>query len=815
MNRFATMASILFFASTAVEAVNVHPTGGRTTPPTIETLSPRGVPQGATLVLAVEGYNLRGASAVYFSQSTVRGRVLEVKNLPDRPEPPRLGAAGLPSTIDLGPQPPRYQVRMEVSVDKEAAVGPARFRLATEFGMSPAGKILIEPGYPVDSEGGLGNEKDSTPDHPRAASAPAILTGVISQPGDEDYFAITVEAGEELVFEEGGIQIGSKIKPIIDLLRDDHTPLRLGAQFRHRAGRAFAHRFKKAGTYLVRVSDYEKSGGENHFYRLKVGDYALVESAYPLGVRRGETAAVTLKGFNLGAGQSAVAKVEVAGEPSWMDDRRVVVRPETEKGLAFNSVKLALGDHPEVEASGKNTAVSTAQEVAFPVTINGRLAAGSHYFRFRAKKDQMILVDVTAAQLGSRLDSVIDVLTIDGKPIESATVRAVAVAYTDLFDHTSEQAEIRLQITKDIDAGDYLMLGSELMLVTRMPRQPDEGIALESFPPIIPGRPTRGAVRVASFGTSPQAHAKGAPMYKVQIHPPGKQFPPNGLPLVRLHHHNDDGRVPHGKDSFLEFKAPAEGDYLVRIRDTHGRGGEDYAYRLALRPPREDFRLSAEPRAPSIPQGERVPLRVTAFRQDGFNGDIRISVEDLPPGIHADDTVIPSGQMVATVMLRAAADATIGKAFPLKIHGAAQVGGKTVSRRANPADTLQFVSVTAPADILVTTDQREIVLEPGQDAEVTVSVIRKNGFGGRVPVEVLNLPPHTDTPEVGLNRILITEEKKSRTFSIRALPGAKPLEQKIYVTGLVETRSPQPTSFTAAPIVLKIVAKPNGGAGGE
>ena len=86
---------------------------------------------------------------------------------------------------------------------------------------------------------------------------------------------------------------------------------------------------------------------------------------------------------------------------------------------------------------------------------------------------------------------------------------------------------------------------------------------------------------------------------------------------------------------------------------------------------------------------------------------------------------------------------------------------------------------------------------------------------GRVPVEVLNLPPHTDTPEVGLNRIMVTEEENARTFSIRALPGAQPLEQLIYVSGIVETRSPQPTSFTAEPIVLKIVEKAGGAAGGE
>ena len=36
----------------------------------------------------------------------------------------------------------------------------------------------------------------------------------------------------------------------------------------------------------------------------------------------------------------------------------------------------------------------------------------------------------------------------------------MAVTHTDLFDHTSEQAEIRLQLSNDFDAGDYLLLGS-------------------------------------------------------------------------------------------------------------------------------------------------------------------------------------------------------------------------------------------------------------------------------------------------------------------------------------------------------------------
>ena len=84
-------------------------------------------------------------------------------------------------------------------------------------------------------------------------------------------------------------------------------------------------------------------------------------------------------------------------------------------------------------------------------------------------------------------------------------------------------------------------------------------------------------------------------MYKIQIHPPGTQFTPNGLPLVRVHARNDDGGPGFGKDSKLDFTAPADGEYIVRIRDVRASGSEDHAYRLNIREPRADFRLAVTP----------------------------------------------------------------------------------------------------------------------------------------------------------------------------------------------------------------------------
>ena len=102
----------------------------------------------------------------------------------------------------------------------------------------------------------------------------------------------------------------------------------------------------------------------------------------------------------------------------------------------------------------------------------------------------------------------------------------------------------------------------------------------------------------------------------MQILPPGTKPSPNGLPTTSLYYRNDDGGAGYGKDSLLHFTAPADGEYLVRIRDVQGLGGENYSYRLTVRRPHPDFRLAVNPRNPNVPMGGSIVMTVTAFRMD-------------------------------------------------------------------------------------------------------------------------------------------------------------------------------------------------------
>lgn len=762
---------LLFAAALLANAAELdHPSGNRTTPPTLNAVSPIGIARGTTLEMTVEGLNLAKASAIYFSEPGITGKILRVKELPDLPDV-RLGSNGTPSTIDVGPLPPRNQVTVEVSVAATADIGAVGFRLQTPLGTSPEGKFLIEPYYGESPD----VEPNDTAENAFECYLPTILAGTISKPGDLDYYKIHVRAGEELVFENSAGLIGSTLSPVVAIVGDDQSLLReFGPEHTQ-----FAYKFAKAGTYYVRVADYQQSGKAGNFYRIKVGRFPVVSSAYPLGLQTGKTRDIALQGWNLGA---STVKVQGSAGP---DESTLALRPNH----AFNELKLAVGEEPEVDATG-----TAGQLVSVPVTINGRMAAGGHTFRFHGQRDRKYIMDVNARRLGSELDSFVEVLNPDGKPIERATIRAVSETFTTLSERDSATSGIRIQNGNDLKPGDYVLIGNEIIRVDALPKGPDDDTVFERF----------GGQRLAYFDTSTEAHAVDKPVYKVQIHPSGAVFSANGLPLVHLYYQNDDGGPGWGKDSLVHFTAPADGDYLVRIRDIRGLGGEQYPYRLTIREPRPDFRLSVGNRNPNVPVGGCVASNVTAMRMDEFDGPIDVTVADLPADFHATPGVIASGQVSTTVLICAGTAAHLDGAVPLKIVGRAQ----NLSHIASPDDHLKLISLMPKPDVVMTAETRQVAVPQGGEAEVTVQVARQNDFRGRVPVDVRNLPPHVLVSDVGLNGVLINENETRRSFTIRALPDAKPMEQLIYVGGVVETRSNLPSTYAAPdPILLKIVPK--------
>jgi hypothetical protein len=742
--------------------------GNRTTPPTLDTVAPLGMSRGTTVEMTVEGLNLARASAIYFSEPGVTGRILRIKELPDLSDV-RLGSNGTPSTIDLGPLPPRNQVTVEVEIAPEAEIGPVSFRLLTPLGTSPEGRFLVEPYYGEAAD----KEPNDSPDTAFDTFLPAILAGVISRPGDVDYYKIQVRAGQQISFLNGAMLIGSSLQPVVAIVDADFNVVR---EFGTEGGTEqvmFAYRFEKAGAYYLRVTDYQHGGRASAFYRIIAGEFPLVLGTRPMGVRKGAESEIALRGYQLGS------KLAVRGAPSDGAEDSLTLRPEH----AFNQVRVAVGEEPEVEAQGG--------AIPVPVTVNGRIAArgAENRYRITARKGENLVLEVNARRLGSDLDSFLEVLDAKGNSIEHAVVRPVWETSVTLRDHDSAGRGIRIAAWDGLRAGDYVMAGGEIIRVEALPLSPDNDTVFEGF----------GGQRLAWFDTSTEAHAIDSAVYKVQILPPGSKPSPNGLPIAHLYYRNDDGGPGFGRDSVVHFTAPADGEYVIRIRDVQGLGGDNFGYRLTVRRPRPDFRLTVNPRNPNVPAGGSIPLTVTAFRMDGFDGPIDVELRNLPAGMRSTRGVIRPGQIATTLTLSADTGARIPAAAMLQVAGT----GAGLERVASPEDRMKMIALMPAPDLVMKTETPEVTVEQGGKAEITVSITRQGGFGGRVPVEVRNLPPYVRVLDVGLNGVLITEDESRRSFTIEALPMAQPGDQMIYVSGAVETRSGQPASY-AAPDAIRL-----------
>ena len=112
----------------------------------------------------------------------------------------------------------------------------------------------------------------------------------------------------------------------------------------------------------------------------------------------------------------------------------------------------------------------------------------------------------------------------------------------------------------------------------------------------------------------------------------------------------------------MRFTAPADGEYFLRVRDHLNQGAAHYVYRIEVTPVEPRVTLGLVEREQfvdvtlPVPRGNRVAAMVSAQRED-FEGELKIDLKNLPPGIAVETIPMPADQTVVPVLLSAAADA--------------------------------------------------------------------------------------------------------------------------------------------------------------
>ncbi len=781
------MSQSRLFSLLLLTLSSILPLGAQVPHPYLTTISPVGGSRGQTVTVMIEGVNLSGATAILFDKPGVSGQIiLNAETARTAP-----GPSTDPTRRFEGDRAVRNRLQVKVTIDPAASPGEYQLRLVTPLGTSSANPFLV--GVLPET---LEREENDQPSTAQPLTLPTTVVGEMQTVGDRDHFRFNARTGQELVFEVVASVFGSRLDAVLTLTDQTGQALATSATARGRRDALLAHRFAESGLYTLQVTDYEQRGmgKPNEFgYRLNIGELPVITGWFPLGLRQGTSTTIALRGHNLPTRQ---LKLDAPVHDDWSPV--VSYRPDRPKQMAdlpIDEIRLPLGNTPEVMATATANSRATAQAVAWPVTINGQLdTAPEAWYRFRARRGQSLTLEVIAERFGSPLDSVIEVYDSRGQLVPRALLRCVFETTQTLNDRDSRSRGIRLLSWNGLQPEDYLLIGNELLQIEVLPKGPDEDVFFKNV----------SGQRIGFLDTTPEAHAVNTPIYKVSIHPPEAVLPPNGMPQVKLYYRNDDGGPMYGKDSRLAFTAPADGEYLVRLRDVRGWKGETFGYRLAIREPRPDFSLTVDPENPNLPPDTAVPIHVTAFRSEGMEEEIEVALRDLPPGYTATTGIIRAGMDRITLLLRAPANAPGGFSFPLHLEGTAIVAGRRLVRVPPLRGPLAVVTVTSPPELTVATAESRVELAPGGSAWVTLRIQRQRGFQGRIPFDIRNLPHGVIVRDVGLNGVLITEDETTQRFELYAEPWTRPVTQPVIPIGRIETASPLRSEFPARPFQLVI-----------
>ncbi|MBK8979048.1 MAG: pre-peptidase C-terminal domain-containing protein [Planctomycetes bacterium] len=224
---------------------------------------------------------------------------------------------------------------------------------------------------------------------------------------------------------------------------------------------------------------------------------------------------------------------------------------------------------------------------------------------------------------------------------------------------------------------------------------------------------------------------------------------------------NDDSGGP---DSLLRFRAPADGDYVVAVRDQLGRGGPTFCYRIDVGQPDAVFTLfeavpgrRAEDFGVAVPRGGR-GATLLAARELERDAGIELGFAGVPSGVAAAAPAFVPGADTVPVVFEAAVDAPLGGAL---LTPTATAGGDAAReprdvRFVHELPLLRsdgntvYVSTLATALPLAVCEPCpfRIELAPlaapivrGASMALPFRIERDDGFDGTVTVRMLWTPP--------------------------------------------------------------------------
>ncbi|HVX61349.1 MAG TPA: PPC domain-containing protein [Pirellulales bacterium] len=685
-------------------------------PPAVNYALPAAANPGQPTDITLHGGNLAGPSGFW---SSLPGAKIELAP----------GIEGNGTKAD--------QVVYRFTVPAETPVGVYAYRLATGKGVSSARLLMVD-----DLPSVADNGANKTIETAQPLPFPIAVDGAC-EAESFDYYKLNVVAGQRVSVEVVARRLGSPLDAVIRLLdasgrelaySDDEAGL--GSDGR------FAHRFAEAGDYFLEIRDIRYQGGGNHRYRIRVGDFPLVSTPYPMAGQKGSTP----KLLALGPDASGVAPINTA-VPANVAANRTLLSAKFPNGQGSASLTLIASGQTEQVELEPNDAPETATAVVLPYAINGRFETPKDrdYFEIQGKKGQRFVYSGRARSLGSPSDLFMRLYNDKGGVVaeaEDAGGEEGAINYTFPADGV-----YRLMVEDLLQRG-----GPEFAYrVEVAPYQPGFDLSVDADKFDVPKggvfttkvtavrRDYKGPITLSVAGVegcqvtgNVIAENKNDTTISVTV--------PPSLESGQLHLIEIVGKAKIGE---TEFQAKA--DTLANLRKLFSNLAYppavlDGSIALGIGPVFADFfQLAVEPAPVLYPQlAGAATLKVKATKSNGFGDAITLALEGLPAGVTATVAPIAKGKAEADIALAGPGSLAEGD-YTFRVVGSATfqnqpkqvVLGNAVLRVVKP------IEVTAAAAGPV---------KRGAAQKLKLSVARAPGIGGAISLKLKNLPVGVSAP---------------------------------------------------------------------
>lgn len=626
-----------------------------------------------------------------------------------------------------------------VTIAPDAMPGVRHWHCRTSQGTSATTKFVVGDLPEI-----IEHEIDGAP-IPVPVKLPVTINGRVFPREDVDLWTFRADQGQTITCSLASRSLGYPLEAALEIIAPDGRTVREGRRQTDGAGDPSAvFTARVAGEYTVKVNDSGFAGGPNFVYRLTVRTGPRVESIDPLGGRRGETVKFLINGtrpvalpLNLATGDALTQQAEDLGV-----------------------VTLHVDDLPELHEREGNV-------FTLPAMLNGSIArpGEADVWSVELKKDQPLVLDVLAAQIGSKLDSVLVVTDPAGKEL----------AHND--DRVEGQPDSRLQFTAPADGTYRVSIADRFAarggpafgyrLRATVAAAPDFALTLASDAVNV----TRQTEAEAADPTAKKKPALKGSTVRVTVTPLGTFSKDVKLEVLGLPEGvTFDPPVITAKQKFADLRFTAPPRTTVQIANLTIRGTaeidgqpliHDAAFPTAFGEPlANQVRLGIAPAVPFKHVGEYwvtndQPSGTTLskhfeLQRGGFDGPITVSLADRQgrclQALTAKPMIIPPGATDFTYDVLFPPDLELGRTNRAQLMLVAEFtdfdGTKHTISHTSFEQNEQIISVVSEGMLRLTTASTSYPVASGARVAVPFTLLRHPDVAKRPMRVEIKVPPH-------------------------------------------------------------------------